>query len=33
MLVTTGILMTAIAVYVDLTPTGAIELYWLEIER
>ena len=32
-LVTTGILMTAIAVYVNLTPTGAIELYWLEIER
>ena len=32
-MVTTGMLFTAIAVYVDLTPTGAVELTWLDIER
>lgn len=31
-LVTTGLLVTAVAVFVDLTPTGAIELYWVDIE-
>jgi len=32
-LVTAGILLTGIAVYVDLTATGAVELYWLDIDR
>jgi hypothetical protein len=31
--VTAGILLTGIAVYVDLTATGAVELYWLDIDR
>lgn len=32
-MVTTGILLAGIAVYVELTPTGAVELFWLDIER
>ena len=32
-MVTTGMLLKGIAVYVDLTPSGAVELYWLDVDR
>lgn len=32
-MVTTGMLVKGIAVYVELRPHGAVELYWLDIDR
>lgn len=33
MLITRGMLIRSIAIYVELTPTGAVELSWLDIDR
>ncbi|MFN0027218.1 MAG: hypothetical protein ACKV2O_08565 [Acidimicrobiales bacterium] len=32
-LITSGMLIRSIAIYVELTPTGAVELFWLDIDR